>query len=211
MSWASRAAKNLLPLSRERHNLARALGEWRYTGEFNDLEELIETCGLCEHPDIRYQFEIENEHTRQTLLIGSECVHRFGIAAVDEHGTRLDALETRKKVDKDRRKLVEEARKRRVVRVLVALAHADEGEFNIASFISYLQDRGAFTPSQLAFLCWRLKARQIAHQPRDFRMIIRRGREKQQLLDLEDWKLKQLLPYMSESQLTFLRSNGKIV
>ncbi len=148
---------------------------------------------------------------RQTLLIGSECIHRFGIAAVDEHGRRLGATETRKRVEKDRRKLIEEARKRRVVRVLVALAHADEGEFDIASFITYLQDRGAFTPSQLSLLCWRLAVRRIAHEPRDFRMIIRRGREQQQLLDFADWKLRQLLPYMSETQLEFLRRNGKDV
>lgn len=211
MSWASRAAKNLLPLSREKSDLARALDEWRYTGEFHDLEEPRETCQLCDHPDIRYQFEIENEHTSEALLIGSECIHRFGIVAIDEHGQKLDADATRKKVDKDRRKLIEEARKRRVIRALVELAHADEGEFDIASFINYLQDRGAFTPSQLALLAWRLKVRGIAHDPRDFKMIIRRGREKQQLLDFEDWKLARLVPYMSESQLEFLRDNGKAV
>lgn len=211
MSWASRAAKNLLPLSRERRDLTRALREWRYTGEFHDLEEPVETCQLCDHPDIRYQFEIENEHTAESLLIGSECIHRFGIAAVDEDGRRLDAAETRKKVDKDRRKLIEEARKRRVIRALVELAHADEGEFDIASFVNYLQDRGAFTPSQLALLVWRLTVRKIAHRPGDFKMIIRRGREKEQLLAFEDWKVARLIPYMSESQLEFLRDNGKSV
>ena len=38
MSWASHAAANLLPLSRQQYDLRAALTEWRYTGNFHDLE-----------------------------------------------------------------------------------------------------------------------------------------------------------------------------
>src|ERR1043165_5380424 len=114
MSWASRVSENLLPLSKERDDLALALHEWRYAGNFNDLEAPEADCELCDHPEIRYQFEICNVHTGHTLLVGSECIHRFGIAATDEEGRTLDETETRKKVEKDRRKLIEDARKRRV-------------------------------------------------------------------------------------------------
>lgn len=54
MSWAQRAARNLLPLSREKSDLAVSLREWRYEGGFHDLELTDETCELCDHPDIRY-------------------------------------------------------------------------------------------------------------------------------------------------------------
>lgn len=94
MSWAERAAANLLPLSKEKSDLANALREWRYTGDFHDLEAPIENCQLCDHPDIRYQFEIRNLLTGNTLLIGSECINRFGIAATDEEG-RLARTERR--------------------------------------------------------------------------------------------------------------------
>jgi hypothetical protein len=57
MSWAQNSAANLLPLSIERSRLAIALKEWLYTGDMYDLEEPVETCELCEHPDIRYQFK----------------------------------------------------------------------------------------------------------------------------------------------------------
>ena len=57
----------------------------------------------------------------------------------------LDAAGTRKKVSRDRRTLVDEARKKRVITALVALAQADP-EFEILAFIDYLQDRGAFHP-----------------------------------------------------------------
>lgn len=210
MSWASRVSKNLLPLSREKDQLALALREWRYTGEFHDLEEPVEDCQLCDHPDIRYQFEIRNLHTSETLLIGSECIHRFGIAATDEEGRTLDAAGTRKKVERDRRKLIEAARKRRVMIALVALAHADV-DFDISSFVDYLQKREAFTPKQLSIVLWRLDRHRIKFDVRDFTLTIRRNREKTQLLEMEDWRLERLLPALSASQRTFLHEHGRAV
>lgn len=203
MSWASRAAANLLPLSRDRDDLARALKEWRYTGHFHDLDEPSADCELCDHPEIRYQFEIRNLFTAEALLIGSECINRFGIAATDEEGRALDAAGTRQKVARDRRWLVEDGKKRGVIASLVALAHIDQ-EFAIGSFIEYLQTRGAFTPKQLALLMWRLQLHQVSHKPQDFKLTIRRNREKAQLLSLADFQLRAIEPCMSPSQKEFL-------
>jgi hypothetical protein len=203
MTWAQRAARNLLPLSRERFDLAAALKEWRYEGDFHDLETPSADCELCDHPDIRYQFEIRNGFTDSRLLIGSECINRFGIRATDDSGEELDADGTRKKVSRDRRSLVEAARKRREITSLVALVGADP-EFKILSFIDYLQDRGAFTPKQLSFLLWRFEAKGIAFDIRDFKVTIRRNREKDQLLEMSEWQLQKLLPAMSVTQKQFL-------
>lgn len=172
---------------------------------FRDLEIADEICQLCDHPDIRYQFEIGNLNTDATLLIGSECINRFGIAATDEEGRTLDAAETKRKVGQDRRKLVEDARKRRVIKSLVALAHADTEMENIESFIDYLQDRGAFTPKQMAFLVWRFHQMDIDYRKTDFKIILRRNREKEQLLDMPEWKREQLKPCLSSSQKSWLK------
>lgn len=203
MSWASRAAANLLPVSREQHDLARALKEWRYTGEFFDLDTPSADCELCDHPDIRYQFQIRNLFTGEPLLIGSECINRFGITATDEEGRTLDAEGTRKKVASDRHKLIEDARRRRVIAALVALAHTDQ-EFDIRSFIDYLQDRGAFTPKQLSLLLWRLDRKGVPHEPKDFRLSIRRNREKSQLLALKDFELERMKPCLTSIQRNYL-------
>jgi len=203
VSWASRAAANLLPLSREQDDLKVALTEWRYAGNFHDLETPSEVCQLCDHPDIRYQFEIENRHTGEDLLIGSECITRFGIAATDEEGRVLDAAGTIRKVARDRRRLVDDAKKRGVVTALIALGQAD-AEFEIVSFINYLQDRGAFTPRQLATLMWRLKKFHVPHRPADFKLTIKRNREKAQLRELKDWQLRSIGPCLSPAQKTFL-------
>lgn len=203
MSWASRAATNLLPLSCEQHDLKAALTEWRYTGDFHDLETPSANCQLCDHPDIRYQFEIQNLHTGEGLLIGSECITRFGIAATDEEGDALDAADTKRKVARDRRHLVDDAKKRGVVTALITLGQADP-EFEIVSFINYLQERGAFTPKQLATLMWRLKKFRVPHKPADFKLTIKRNREKAQLRELKDWQLRNIEPCLSPSQKAFL-------
>lgn len=208
MTWAQRAARNILPLSRERSDLAAALREWRYEGGFQDLEAPDADCELCDHPDIRYQFEIRNRFTDARLQIGSECVNRFGISATGEDGVDLDAAGTKKKVSRDRRALVEAARKRRVINALVALSHADP-DFNITSFIDYLQDRGAFTPKQLATLLWRFQKLSVPFEVRDFKLTIRRDREKQQLIEMQEWQLERLVPVMSPAQKRFLAEAGR--
>ena len=203
MSWSQRAARNLLPLSCEKSDLAVALKEWRYEGGFNDLEAPDEDCELCDHSDIRYQFEIRNRLTDARLQIGSECINRFGISATGDNGEDLDAAGTHKKVSRDRRTLVEEARKKRVITALVALSQADP-EFSILSFIDYLQDRGAFTSKQLATLLWRFEKLKVVFDIRDFKITIRRGREKAQLLEMADWQIERLMPAMSPAQKQFL-------
>lgn len=60
MIWTSRAAANLLPLSVEKTRLNVALKEWAYEGDVKDYEIPTETYQLCEHPNLRYHFEIVN-------------------------------------------------------------------------------------------------------------------------------------------------------
>lgn len=166
----------------------------------------IASCELCEHPEIRYQFKITNRHNGNELLVGSECINKFGIAATDDLGRVLSADASRRKVNRDRRFLITEARSRRQIATLIALAR-EEVEFQIDSSISYVQDRGAFTPNQLAFLFWRLHERGVVFKLRDFKVIMRRDREKAQLHQMPHFKLKHLWPALSSSQRAWVASH----
>ena len=73
-SWVQRVRQNLLPLSLEKQDLTLALKEWYYAGTAYDLEAATEDCELCDHPNIRFQFEIYNQFTEQVLMVGSECI-----------------------------------------------------------------------------------------------------------------------------------------
>ena len=206
MRWRENSIENLLPLSENRVNFMQALREWVYTGDMFDAEIASEVCELCNHPEIRYQFRISNRYNSNELLVGSECINKFEIAALDENGDVLDYKASRKKVQHDRRILVTEAKKRRLFNTLIKLKKNDD-TFDIESFITYVQDRGAFTPKQLSLLLWRLETYKIEYCITDFKLTIRRNREKEQLLRMADWKVKKIWQAMSTNQRNWYTEN----
>jgi len=76
-----------------------------------------------------------------------------------------------------------------------------------SSGISSATQRGAFTPKQLGVLLWRLDKHGIPYKKSYLKMVIRRDREKAQLLSMADWKIRKLWPCMSESQRKFYVTN----
>jgi hypothetical protein len=159
--FPSRVSAKLLPLS-ESKNLGNAFDEWRYTDNCHDLDEPIAKCQLCGHFPIRFHFEIANRHNGNCLLVGSECVKRFGI----------DGAES---IASDQRDLVKDAKHRSAINSLVELSAVDD-EFAIDSFIDYMQDQGGFTPNQMKTLIWRFADHGIEFDPRCFKVKIRRDR-----------------------------------
>ncbi len=204
--WLERIKKSLFPLSVEKADIRKVLQEWFYTGETNDLEYPEEDCELCGHQDIRYQFTIRNKHTEHELLIGSECITRFDIPALDDAGDALSSEETKKVVAKDRQKLITDAKQRRMIKTLVELKKRQE-DFDVDSFVGYFRERGAFTPKQLALVIWRLQHHKIPYHPTDFKLTIKRGREKEQLLGLRDFQIAAIMPCLSSAQKKFLADN----
>lgn len=207
MSWATSAQENMLPLSLEKKYLNTAMAEWEYRGNTYDLGTPEEICGLCDHPDIRFQFEIVNKHNENSLLVGSECIKRFsGIAVLDADGNTLNTERARQKVDRDRRKLVTDAQVKSLLNSLVQLAQKDE-QFDIESFIEDYQQRGAFTPRQLATLFWRLKKYKVPFNKAYFKIYIRKQRDKDALLQLKDFQIRDIWPALSPSQKQFVKDN----
>ncbi|TXL61101.1 hypothetical protein FHP05_13530 [Cerasibacillus terrae] len=206
MSWMERIKKNVFPVSDEKYNIRKALDEWVYVGNMFDVEVPDETCELCDQQNIRYQFEIVNNQNSNSLLIGSECINRFNISVIDDSGSTLSTEDARKKVSKDRSRLVTKAKEKSVLNTLVTLATKDQ-EFNIESFIEYFKERRAFTPNQLALLIWRLEKERIDFKRSHFKITIRRNREKYQLLKLEEWKLRRIWDCLSNSQKQFVYKN----
>jgi len=207
--WLERVKKSVFPLSVEKGDIRKALHEWFYTGDCYDLEFGRDDCELCGHPDIRYQFQIKNRHTQNGLLIGSECITRFDIPAVDERGSNLSSGQTAQIVAKDRRKLINGAKERRMMLALIELKKR-ETDFDIEDFINYYAERGAFTPKQISTLFWRLEKNGIAYLASDFKLTIRRDREKNQLLALKDFQQAKILPCLSASQRKFLEGNQQL-
>jgi len=197
-SWAERASASLLPLSLAR-TLAAALKEWAYTGRFFDLETTDGTCELCGQQELRYHFEIENGKTDASLLVGSECIKRFEIMGIDEQGRRLDATETGKLVDRHRRGLVEDARKQRVMTALLKLGQKLP-DFDAHNFIDFVDDKGAFTPNQVAMIFWRMGSAGVEYRPTDWKVRLRRDSDLNQLRTMKPAALTRVMAALTNAQ-----------
>ena len=81
--------KNIFSLSEEKTDFKTALTEWKFTGEIVVYEEPIEICNLCEHPNLRYHYEIENVQLRTSLMVGSNCIDKFDITVIGEDGIEI--------------------------------------------------------------------------------------------------------------------------
>lgn len=197
-SWTERASASLLPLSRA-STLSAALKEWAYTGRFFDLEASDGTCELCGQQELRYHFEIENDGTAASLLVGSECIKRFEIAGIDEQGQRLDARDTSRLVDRHRRGLVEDARKQRVMTALLKLGHKAP-DFDAHNFIAFVDDKGAFTPNQVAMIFWRLGSAGVEYRPTDWKVRLRRDSDIGQLRTMKPAAFKRVMAALTSTQ-----------
>lgn len=182
IDWKDRASATLLPLSRG-STLAAALREWSYTGRFFDLEAPKGICELCGKKELRYQFDIENKGSSCSLLVGSECIKRFAITGLDEEGRPLDAAESGRAVDRHRRGLVEDARKRRVMTALLKLGQKVPS-FDAEDFIKFVDEKGSFTPKQVAMVFWRFDSHGIRYRPADWRVRLKRDSDLRQLREM---------------------------
>ena len=120
----------------------------------------------------------------------------------------LNKSESRKRVKQDKRYLINESKKRDLIKELVQLAGIDK-DLSIENFITYVQDRGAFTPNQMALLYWRFKKSNIAINSSLYKIVIKRNREKYQLLEMEDWKVKEIWSILTQSQKTWYSKNKR--
>jgi hypothetical protein len=202
------AQNNLLSLSKANRDYDVAVTEWDYHGDFHDNVVSSASCELCGQQNIRYEFQIVNRHNRNTLLVGSECITKFGITVYDDYGNRITGKSARARVASDKRKLVANAKTDSVINSLLTLASRDP-IFEIQDFIRYYQERGAFTPKQLSLLMWRLNHFKVPHNKSHFKLTIRRDIEKRALLRLEEFKLVQIRPCMTAAQLDWLAKNGR--
>lgn len=212
MEWLLQVQKRIFPVSLEKNDLKKALGEWEYRENVYDLGSPDADCELCGHADIRYQFEIVNRINSNRLLIGSECITRYSDISVYQGSNRIsDPNLARQKVGRDRGRLITEAHTKAVINSLINLAKVDQdfGQEKIESFIIYYQERGAFTPRQLSTLIWRLEKHQVDFKKFYLKMTIKKNIEKEQFLSMENWRIRKIYNSLSASQKKFLLKHKK--
>ncbi len=83
-TYPQRVADNILPLSIS-NTLPEAFKEWYFTENVEDHEDANQDCGLCNHEELRYLFEIKNQQTQHTLWVGSSCILKFQLRVFDKN------------------------------------------------------------------------------------------------------------------------------
>jgi hypothetical protein len=111
--------------------LPDAFEEWSFTDSTVDNEEPIEKCELCEHEELRYQFEIRNAMTQKTLWVGSQCILKFNVS-VFEGGRRLSGDDSKRKLDR----LMQKMRLESCITALEKLANEEDNEI-LTSALAY--------------------------------------------------------------------------
>ncbi len=114
-NYQNRVIKNVLGLSAEKLNYARAKREWEYRGEVIDhgpLKDQIPKqveCQFCGHP-IRYGYRLHNVVNHKVVEVGSECLGNFieitpAIASTLDADKRAAAKQRKNQQLKQRREI----------------------------------------------------------------------------------------------------------
>ncbi|MFA6137419.1 MAG: hypothetical protein WC667_04960 [Sulfurimonas sp.] len=174
---------------------------WFWDGTYIDHKEPQAICELCGQSGLRYHFPIINSVDDSVKYIGSECILKFDVSAKAKDGRLLNRNEIRDKINNTRNEISKQNKVNHVLTVLRKLvAEEDDLKEMFKNFISYYMDNGYFTPKQLATLQWKLSTHKVDHNKSHFALSIKKNIYKDQLREMERWKINKLMPYMSNSQ-----------
>ena len=144
-NYQNRVIKNVLGLSAEKLNYARAKREWEYRGEVVDhgpIKDQIPKpaeCQFCGHK-IRYGYRLHNKVNHKVVEVGSECIGNF----LEITHALASALDTDKRAARKRRKN-EQLKMRREVYNL-AQGEVRKVRIAICSFNRCQKDRDFILP-----------------------------------------------------------------
>lgn len=195
--WQDRSRENLFAQSTEKDDFAAAVDEWKYTGAVTDYQSPVETCQLCEHPNLRYHYEIENPHTGARLLVGSECIKEFQFPVYDDTGNRLlgKALDKRLKAD------LQERQRQMILDPIRELYEQDPWrQAEITRLVNDFKRRKAFSPANLAHLFQLLQEHDILYPAELYPVSLRRYSDQQELNYLTPEEFALIRPALKPHQ-----------
>lgn len=153
----------------------------------NGWKENCINCAICQRR-IQYEFEIVNKDDESdSLIIGCECVKKFD-------------SELHKELVSSKRRLLNDKKVQYVLDYLVTLS-SNDFNFNYNSMIEYFEERWWFTPKQMLLLIQKSKDYKTPIDPANFKVMLKRDREKLQLRQMNDQERVRITPFLSKIQL----------
>ena len=215
-----RVKDTLFEYSNESKDINTARREWRYFGEVIDnryarvsvAEQArvdvneYPNCELCNHPNIRNSFTIRNMENENELKVGSECITKF--IEVDQNGEIIkDPIGKKKILNRDVRKLIKDRRRNEIISNILAIKKHDD-TFPVDSFLEWIDDKEGFTLNQLKWLVKEFKTYGITYDLLNYRVKLRKKKDRQQLFGLKKWQFDNFKPIIPvKFQEEYLKQN----
>ncbi len=195
--WSEASKENLLSLSQEQTNFQVALKEWKHSGVVIDHAYAIESCQLCQHPNLRYHFEIINRVTSASLQVGSSCIEKFNITVYDKEGNELQG-EARSKQLKDEISAKQQAMMLEPLREL--WQKNEDVREEIEWYVSEFKHRGGFSPGNLLFLFKQMNENAVDYLPHIYKVVLRSNKGKNDLFLMSETDRDLVWASLSTSQ-----------
>lgn len=212
-SYLSRCRESLVPKSKA-DDLLSAFEEWEFNDNIIDHGDACEVCHLCGHKPLRWHFEIRSRETDETMMVGSECIKRFGAhrerlrakkrGVEDEDELDSIAEKARSDIRSMLREKQKEYRRDMVVESLRRLWSAEDSNSNFRSMIesiakSYKKDP-TLSPNQAKVIGWRASEHDVDVPFEHIKIDLAKKRYKRQMRSMDDWKIKQFWDALSSTQ-----------
>ncbi len=206
--YFERIKETLFKYSNEEKDIDKAMAEWFWHGEVEDNgasreareaanEGVYTSCELCGHPDIRFSFTIHNKENGNELKVGSECITKF--IEVDDQGAIIrDPVHKRKVLNKNVKKLIIGKKAEGVINNLLAIKKKDSS-FPADSFLERFDSKKGFSIKQMKWLLRECRINGIEYDIDNYKLNLRKKKEKEQLMNLERWQFDKLKPIIPKS------------
>ncbi|PHE64469.1 hypothetical protein COF68_05105 [Bacillus toyonensis] len=163
-----------------------------------DNQDCAENCELCGHEGIRYEYIIVNRLTKESMLVGSECITRFTDEFKTDFYDTEGNLVTAKRLTKDK----DEYLKKVLYRELDELLRNVNNDFYV-SIVRQIKSGGKLSPRQMKYLKRFYDSLNDVGQ-QAFKMVIKVSistySQKEQMSEL-NWHDKQFIgQFMTSSQ-----------
>ncbi|MBB1302798.1 hypothetical protein H5183_15745 [Pseudoalteromonas sp. SR44-8] len=200
--WLEKSKLNLIPLSLA-DEFIEALKEWTFTGEVQDYGDATEDCELCEHPELRYHFEIQNEIKKSSLWVGSSCILRFQeIGVFDEDGNRLiDKSSRSKELNRMLKKALEDKMLAPLRKLWKARDRNSDERLFIERAVRNYKLQSAFTPIELLNLFKFLDSSNISYDPKNYKISLRSDDNKYSIYSMSNDDLQLIRPCFTNEQM----------
>lgn len=199
---------NLLRLSEEKEDFSAAIKEWEHTGGIIDHHTPKEICELCEHEDLRYQFEIKNK-LENVLWVGSKCIEKFDIKVYDKNGIEIQTKKETYLLKQAKRKHIQD-----IFSLLIKTKPSGKiGDYHKIELDEYCKCQCLVNDTSnarvLNYVFLRLDEENIFYEKRFFSIKIRSAEDKLKLLSLNEVQFERIKPALSSAQIKYYSENKK--